>query len=293
MSTAFSSSPNESVPASPRYVPNDSTVDWTAHSPSLLPRAAVEVEAGVGIAPDVERGHGEGRDEVAAVDDGVDALAFEQRDGRPTAARSSWVSETIPMRMASGSQGRPINLAHVRIQQKSPATGNRPTVFGGLISDRVTMVEHTRTLDFKIAFAIGLGTMIAAGIFSLSGTAVAEIGSSAVIAFVLAAIVASLTAASYSEFASIYSENGGGYLFSSRTFEHDTLVYVVGAMLFLGYTGTTAFSTSRRWTSGSSGSSSRSRSTSSLTGAPACSRPCCSGSSTPEGPRRAGPSSRS
>lgn len=38
------------------------------------------------------------------------------------------------------------------------------------------MVEHTRTLDFKIAFAIGLGTMIAAGIFSLSlsGTAVSS-----------------------------------------------------------------------------------------------------------------------
>ena len=103
------------------------------------------------------------------------------------------------------------------------------------------MVEHTRTLDFKIAYAIGLGTMIAAGIFSLSGTAVAEIGSSAVIAFVIAALVAALTAASYSEFASIYSENGGGYLFSSRTFEHDTLIYTVGAMLFLGYTGTTAF----------------------------------------------------
>ncbi|MDY6779790.1 MAG: APC family permease, partial [Halobacteria archaeon] len=103
------------------------------------------------------------------------------------------------------------------------------------------MVEHIRTLGFKIAFAIGLGTMIAAGIFSLSGTAVARIGSSAVIAFVLAAVVAGLTAASYSEFASIYSENGGGYLFSSRTFEHDTLIYAVGAMLFLGYTGTTAF----------------------------------------------------
>jgi len=103
------------------------------------------------------------------------------------------------------------------------------------------MVEHRRTLDFKIAFAIGLGTMIAAGIFSLSGTAVAAIGSSAVVAFVLAAIVAGLTAASYSEFASIYAENGGGYLFSTRTFEHETLVYAVGAMLFLGYTGTTAF----------------------------------------------------
>jgi amino acid transporter len=104
------------------------------------------------------------------------------------------------------------------------------------------MVEHTRTLDFKIAFAIGLGTMIAAGIFSLSGTAVAEIGSSAVVAFVLAAIIAGITAAAYSEFASIYSENGGGYLFLSRTFaERRLLTYAIGASLFLGYTGTTAF----------------------------------------------------
>jgi len=104
------------------------------------------------------------------------------------------------------------------------------------------MAEHTRTLDFKIAYAIGLGTMIAAGIFSLSGTAVYQIGSTAVVAFVLAAIVAGITAASYSEFASIYSENGGGYLFTSRTFEErPVLTYAVGMSLFLGYTGTTAF----------------------------------------------------
>lgn len=103
------------------------------------------------------------------------------------------------------------------------------------------MVEHTRSLGFKVAYAMGLGTMIAAGIFSLSGVAVARIGSSAVIAFIIAALVASITAASYSEFASIYSENGGGYLFSSRTFESDFLTYFVGASLFLGYTGTTAF----------------------------------------------------
>ncbi|MEF8772611.1 amino acid permease [Halodesulfurarchaeum sp.] len=104
------------------------------------------------------------------------------------------------------------------------------------------MVEHTRTLDFKVAYAIGLGTMIAAGIFSLSGAAVAMIGSSAVIGFVIAAVVAGITAASYSEFASIYSQNGGGYLFNSRTFEDRRLLtYSVGGSLFLGYTGTTAF----------------------------------------------------
>lgn len=103
-------------------------------------------------------------------------------------------------------------------------------------------IQHTRTLDFKIAFAIGLGTMIAAGIFSLSGTAVAAVGSSAVIAFVIAALVAAVTAAAYSEFASVYSENGGGYLFCSRTFEEqDLLTYGIGMSLFLGYTGTTAF----------------------------------------------------
>jgi amino acid transporter/nucleotide-binding universal stress UspA family protein len=104
------------------------------------------------------------------------------------------------------------------------------------------VVERTRTLGFRVAFALGLGTMIAAGIFSLSGTAVYRIGSSAVISFVIAALVASITAAAYSEFASIYSENGGGYLFTSRTFEEqDLLTYAIGASLFLGYTGTTAF----------------------------------------------------
>ncbi|WP_158055999.1 amino acid permease [Halorussus halophilus] len=103
------------------------------------------------------------------------------------------------------------------------------------------MAEHTRTLGFRVAFALGLGTMIAAGIFSLSGTAVAAVGSSAVISFVIAAVIAGITAASYSEFASIYSENGGGYLFSSRTFENDKLLFAVGASLFLGYCATTAF----------------------------------------------------
>jgi amino acid transporter len=50
-----------------------------------------------------------------------------------------------------------------------------------------------------------------------------------------------VTAASYSEFASIHSENGGGYLFSSRTFDNDLLLFGVGASLFMGYCATTAF----------------------------------------------------
>ncbi|AHG01722.1 hypothetical protein HALLA_00090 (plasmid) [Halostagnicola larsenii XH-48] len=78
------------------------------------------------------------------------------------------------------------------------------------------MVEHTRTLDFKIAFAIGLGAIIAAGIFSLSGAAVAMIESSAVIGFIIAVPVAGITAASYSEFASIYRFLAQMTVFSQR-----------------------------------------------------------------------------
>jgi len=82
MSTAFSSSPERERPrlAEVRAERLDGRLDRPLSV--VVAAGGVEVEAGVGIAPDVERGHGEGRDEVAAVDDGVDALAFEQRDGR-------------------------------------------------------------------------------------------------------------------------------------------------------------------------------------------------------------------
>lgn len=103
------------------------------------------------------------------------------------------------------------------------------------------MAKQVRSLGLLEATAIGLGTMIAAGIFSLSGLAVSEIGSSAIFSFVIAALIGGTTAAAYSEFASVYSESGGGYLFASRTFDNDYLVYIEGFMLFMGYSATTAF----------------------------------------------------
>ena len=50
--------------------------------------------------------------------------------------------------------------------------------------------ELTRDLGLTSALAIGVGTMIAAGIFTLSGLAVKEVGSAAVASFLLAAVVA-------------------------------------------------------------------------------------------------------
>ena len=50
------------------------------------------------------------------------------------------------------------------------------------------------------ALSMGVGTMIAAGIFTLSGLAVRDVGSGAILAFLIAAFVALLTAMVYCEF---------------------------------------------------------------------------------------------
>ncbi|WP_411966872.1 amino acid permease [Haloferax sp. YSSS75] len=90
------------------------------------------------------------------------------------------------------------------------------------------------------AIALGVGTMIAAGIFVLSGLAVSNVGAMAIVAFVIAAIVASFTAFAYAEFASIYPESGGGYAYVANTFDSD-LTYIVGWSMILGYPASAAF----------------------------------------------------
>ncbi len=100
--------------------------------------------------------------------------------------------------------------------------------------------ELSRDLGLTSALSIGVGTMIAAGIFTLSGLAVRDVGSSAVIAFLLAAFVAGFTALTYCEFSSLYPESGEGYLYARRTFP-PPLAYLVGWTLVLGYTSSCAF----------------------------------------------------
>jgi amino acid transporter len=88
--------------------------------------------------------------------------------------------------------------------------------------------------------ALGVGTMIAAGIFVLSGLAVANVGAAAVVAFLAAAVVAAFTAAAYAEFAALYPESGGGYMYVANVFDSD-LTYLVGWAMILGYPASAAF----------------------------------------------------
>ncbi len=100
--------------------------------------------------------------------------------------------------------------------------------------------ELSRDLGLTAVLAIGVGTMIAAGIFTLSGLAIRNVGSSAIVSFLLAGAVSMFTALTYCEFVSIYPDSGEAYLYSRKTFRA-LLAYLVGWALLLGYASSCAF----------------------------------------------------
>lgn len=65
-----------------------------------------------------------------------------------------------------------------------------------------------------IAFAVG--TMIGAGVFVLSGLVINVAGSGAVLSYIICGIIITLSGLSYASLASIFPEDGGGYLYAKR-----------------------------------------------------------------------------
>jgi amino acid transporter/nucleotide-binding universal stress UspA family protein len=81
-----------------------------------------------------------------------------------------------------------------------------------------TEVTFARNLGLFDATMIGIGAMIGAGIFVLTGIASGEAGPAALLAFALNGLVTLLTAFSYAELASVYPKSGGGYSFIAKAF---------------------------------------------------------------------------
>ena len=81
-----------------------------------------------------------------------------------------------------------------------------------------TDVTFARDLGLFDATMIGIGAMIGAGIFVLTGIAAGEAGPAALLAFALNGLVTLLTALSYAELASVYPKSGGGYAFITKAF---------------------------------------------------------------------------
>ncbi len=96
-------------------------------------------------------------------------------------------------------------------------------------------IEFARDLTLFDAVMIGLGAMIGAGIFVLTGMACGEAGPGALLAFGLNGFVTLLTALSYAELASAVPEAGGGYAFVRRALSQP-LGFLSGWMLWFAYT---------------------------------------------------------
>jgi APA family basic amino acid/polyamine antiporter len=103
-----------------------------------------------------------------------------------------------------------------------------------------TESELERTLGLRAALAIGIGTMIGAGIFVFPGIAAGRAGLAATASFGIGAVIALLVALPASELATAMPKSGGGYYFISRGFG-TPLGCIVGISLWIGLVFASAF----------------------------------------------------
>ncbi len=100
--------------------------------------------------------------------------------------------------------------------------------------------ELERTIGLSGGLAIGIGTMIGAGIFVFPGLAAGRAGLAAAGSFAIGAVVALLVALPASELATAMPKSGGGYYFISRGIGA-LAGTVVGLSLWFGLVFATAF----------------------------------------------------
>ncbi len=90
-------------------------------------------------------------------------------------------------------------------------------------------------ISIPVAVAVGLGAIIGAGIFVLSGTAIAIAGGYALLAFILVGLVALLVSLEIGELSSLMpNETGATYSFVFRAFGSE-LGFITGILLFFSY----------------------------------------------------------
>jgi APA family basic amino acid/polyamine antiporter len=96
-------------------------------------------------------------------------------------------------------------------------------------------MSSEKEISVPVAIAIGLGAIIGAGIFVLSGTAIAIAGGYALVAFVLVGIAAIFVSMEIGELSSIMpKETGSSYSFTYKAFGSE-LGFITGMLLFFSY----------------------------------------------------------
>ena len=91
-----------------------------------------------------------------------------------------------------------------------------------------TGTPHQRHLGLFEATGVGVGAIVGGGILALAGTAFAQTGAGAWLAFLLNGGIAFITALSFAELSTAFPQSGGTYLFAKR-------VLSVGAAFSVGW----------------------------------------------------------
>lgn len=81
------------------------------------------------------------------------------------------------------------------------------------------MTDYTKRsegLSTSTAITFAVGTMIGSGVFVLSGLVIDTAGPAALISYVICAILVTFSGLSYAMLASIFPEDGGGYIYSEK-----------------------------------------------------------------------------
>ena len=112
------------------------------------------------------------------------------------------------------------------MNSEPPQAGSSPES-----AQKVTLIRSLSCFD---ATMLGVGAMIGAGIFVLTGMAAGEAGPASILAFALNGLVTMFTAATYAELSSKIPESGGGYSFVKKAFP-GLFGFLSGWMLWFAY----------------------------------------------------------
>ncbi len=96
-------------------------------------------------------------------------------------------------------------------------------------------MSNNRKIGTLVAMAVGLGAIIGAGIFVLSGTAIALAGANALIAFIFVGVIALVMAFEFGELGSIFPHvKGAAYSYVYKAFGSE-LGFITGLLKYFSY----------------------------------------------------------
>ncbi|MFW9805604.1 MAG: APC family permease [Candidatus Thorarchaeota archaeon] len=76
--------------------------------------------------------------------------------------------------------------------------------------------KRSEGLSTATAITFAVGTLIGAGVFVLSGLVIDTVGPGALVSYIICAVLVAFSGLSYASLASIFPEDGGGYLYAEK-----------------------------------------------------------------------------